>query len=130
MRDEWGTVDDEESRDTSFPEPLRFQAQRGRLPGPSPKQIRQEQARTCVVTPMLRWDLRSYIWCFSSMLDRSTPWKINFHISNFPKTGTGEYLPRIAAVVVQDSVQQRVAPREKVVLTGSGDILVTLRPHS
>jgi hypothetical protein len=130
IRDDWCPVGDDESKDASVPEALPLRAELGRLQGPTPRQIRQEQTRTCIVTPMLRWDLRSYIWCFTSMLDRSTSWRINFHISNFPKNGASEYLPRIAAVVVQDAVEQRVGRIEKVGLTGSGDILVTLRPKT
>jgi hypothetical protein len=127
-RAEWEAQDNDQGSEKSSG-PLVFRAQHGRLPSLIPPQpFRPEQMKTCIVTPMLRWDVRSYIWCFASMLDRSAQCRINFHISNGPKSAARDHLPRISAVVVQDGIQQRVAPRETVVITASGDVLVTLRP--
>jgi hypothetical protein len=62
------------------------------------------------------------------MLDRSAQLRVSFHISNYPKSVRTDHLPRVSAVLVQDGIRQRVAPREKLIITGSGDVLVTLRP--
>jgi hypothetical protein len=94
MRCEWAAEGSDQWSDSPS-QPLVFRAEHGRLPGALPQKFRQEQTRICVVTPMLRWDLHSYIWCFAFMLDRSARWKINFHISNHRKSAMSDVLPRI-----------------------------------